>query len=242
MNDRNFFTILGWMRSKLGLKGNELLAYAIIYGFSQDGESSYMGTASYLADWIGASRQTIMTVLKNLIGEGLVSKSEHTINGVRYIEYKAVNPALQGVKNFDTPLSKNFTGGVKNFDTDNKYINNNISCKKENINTKGKKSDDSSIPQMFEAFWKSYPKKAAKKDALKAFIRIKDLESEFPAIMAGLEKSKSSDSWIKEGGKFVPYPSTWLNGERWNDEADPGVVGKFESSDAEWSAYMGGQR
>ena len=86
MNDRNFFTILGWMRSELGLKGNELLAYAIIYGFSQDRESSYMGTASYLADWIGASRQTIMTVLKNLIGKGLVSKSERTINGVRYIE------------------------------------------------------------------------------------------------------------------------------------------------------------
>ena len=40
--------ILDWMVDKYKLKGNELLAYALIYGFSQDGESEYKGSFSYL--------------------------------------------------------------------------------------------------------------------------------------------------------------------------------------------------
>ena len=39
VNPNNFYTVQGWMVTELGLRGNELAAYAIIYGFSQDGAS-----------------------------------------------------------------------------------------------------------------------------------------------------------------------------------------------------------
>jgi hypothetical protein len=41
-------------------------------------------------------------------------------------------------------------------------------------------------------------------------------------ILAGLEKAKQSRQWMKDGGAFIPHPTTWLNGERWNDEVVEG--------------------
>ena len=43
----NYITILGWMVSELGLSGSALLIYAIIYGFSQNGDDSYTGSRQY---------------------------------------------------------------------------------------------------------------------------------------------------------------------------------------------------
>lgn len=45
------------MVEELGLKGSELVAYALIYGFSQDGESWFTGSAQYVADWCGIDRR-----------------------------------------------------------------------------------------------------------------------------------------------------------------------------------------
>ena len=44
IKDENYFVVHGWMRTKLNLKGNHLTIYALIYGFSQDGESEFRGT------------------------------------------------------------------------------------------------------------------------------------------------------------------------------------------------------
>lgn len=36
--------------------------------------------------------------------------------------------------------------------------------------------------------------------------------------MAALAEQKASEEWQREGGKFIPYPATWLRGGRWEDE------------------------
>ena len=46
---QSYIVVLDWMVEKYHLKGNELLAYALIYGFSQDEESEYKGSYSYIA-------------------------------------------------------------------------------------------------------------------------------------------------------------------------------------------------
>ena len=48
----NYIAIQGFMVKDLELAGNELIAYALIYGFSQDGESQFRGSLSYVADWL----------------------------------------------------------------------------------------------------------------------------------------------------------------------------------------------
>nr|UVM85703.1 MAG: replication initiator protein A [Bacteriophage sp.] len=93
VNDNNFITIQGWMRTKLNLKGNELLAYAVIYGFSQTDGAKFTGSRKYLAEWCGCSMATIDRTLNSLVDEGLISRTSYiTKHGYRAVEYAATDP------------------------------------------------------------------------------------------------------------------------------------------------------
>lgn len=65
----------------------------------------------------------------------------------------------------------------------------------------------------FDAFWRAYPLRTAKKAARRAWEKI--AASDVGAIMAGIERAKNGRQW-REG--VIPHPATWLNGERWHDE------------------------
>lgn len=93
VKDNNFIAIQGWMRTKLNLKGNELLIYALIYGFSQDGESRFKGSRKYIADWCGCSLNTVDRSLSSLVDKGLLAKYPHIDdNGSRLVDYVAIHP------------------------------------------------------------------------------------------------------------------------------------------------------
>ena len=87
INDENYIQIQGWMIKELKLKGNELLIYAIIYGFSQDGISQYKAGLQYLADWTNSTKQGCIKNLKNLIEKELIIKDEKEINNIKYCNY-----------------------------------------------------------------------------------------------------------------------------------------------------------
>ena len=70
----------------------------------------------------------------------------------------------------------------------------------------------------FAAFWSHYPKKVSKPQALKTFEKVVKDQNTFDAIISDLEKRKGFEQWIKEKGKFIPNPSTYLNNQRWLDE------------------------
>lgn len=74
------------------------------------------------------------------------------------------------------------------------------------------------IETRFERFWKAYPKKKAKGDALKAFSKLKADDQLLEIILSALGRQKQSKDWLKEEGKYIPYPATWLSGRRWEDE------------------------
>lgn len=93
MDSNTHIVIHGWMRNELNLKGNDLLVYAIIYGFSQAENQRYTGGIQYLADWCGATRQGITKNLKNLLDLGLIFK-EDDVNSVTYY----VNSVYTGCK------------------------------------------------------------------------------------------------------------------------------------------------
>lgn len=93
IKDTNFVTIQGWMRTKLNLKGNELLAYAVIYGFSQIDGAKFTGSRKYLAEWCGCSTSTIDRTLNSLVDKGLISRTSYvTKHGYRAVEYAAMGP------------------------------------------------------------------------------------------------------------------------------------------------------
>lgn len=73
----------------------------------------------------------------------------------------------------------------------------------------------------FATFWKQYPKKVAKPQALKAWRKIKPAGHILADLMAGLERQNAGEQWQKEGGQFIPHPASWLNARRWEDEQQP---------------------
>ena len=64
VKEENFITIHGWMITRLGLSGASLIIYAVIYGFSQDGESFFQGSRQYLADWCNCSLSGVKKCLR----------------------------------------------------------------------------------------------------------------------------------------------------------------------------------
>lgn len=94
IKETNFVTIQGWMRTKLNLKGNELLIYAVIYGFSQADGTRFTGSRKYLSEWCGCSLATVDRTLNALVDKGLISKTAYiTEHGYRAVEYAAI-PAI----------------------------------------------------------------------------------------------------------------------------------------------------
>lgn len=72
--------------------------------------------------------------------------------------------------------------------------------------------------KQFDKFWQAYPKKVSKKEAQKSWKKINPSLELFEKILKALEMVKQTEQWKKDNGKFIPYPATWLNKERWTDE------------------------
>ena len=114
--DDNYFQVTGWMLNRLKLKGIALNVYAIIYGFSQDGESSFNGSRQYLCDFTGATKPTIDKALSELREMNLIIKTSKRINEVIHNEYKANLEALKGFttcKETLPPDKNSLQGGSK---------------------------------------------------------------------------------------------------------------------------------
>lgn len=77
------------------------------------------------------------------------------------------------------------------------------------------KSEDNAREE-FEKFWSAYPRKAGNKQ--KAFEAFKKADVSLDILLAAIKNQKQSAQWSKDNGQFIPHPTTWLNGKRWNDE------------------------
>ena len=86
------------------------------------------------------------------------------------------------------------------------------------ISPKGK----TDCSDLFNQFWTAYPKHIAKQSAVKAFEKLKPDEKLLEAMLKAIEMQKESKQWEKDGGAFIPYPATWLNQRRWEDELPQG--------------------
>jgi len=93
--------------------------------------------------------------------------------------------------------------------------------KPETTNKKGKKGNNGRKEEYtpdFLAFWAAYPRKVGKKGAYKAWKAAKD-KPPIEKLIEIIEQQKAGEQWTKEGGQYIPHPSTWLNQGCWDDEA-----------------------
>ncbi len=76
---------------------------------------------------------------------------------------------------------------------------------------------NAALKRSFDIFWPVYPRKVAKKRALKAWLKIKPDEALVEKIVSAVKAQAKTDQWTKEDGQYIPHPASWLNDARWND-------------------------
>ena len=85
----NYIMVPGFAVVELGLSGNELLCYSLIYGFTQDEETEFRGSLSYVSSALNVTRQNAKKILDRLIERGLIDKHEMFFSGVKFCHYVA---------------------------------------------------------------------------------------------------------------------------------------------------------
>ena len=107
--------------------GKEADVFAVINGFSQEGQGCFYGSLSLLSQFCGIrSKTTTQRILKNLVAKGAIVKTDELHNGVKFCTYK-VNKNWYGMSKIDM-------GSISIIDTNNKEdinINNNSLSKRE---------------------------------------------------------------------------------------------------------------
>ena len=93
--------------------------------------------------------------------------------------------------------------------------------KEANANKQKQKEAKQAAELRFDRFWAAYPKKNAKPSAKKAFEKLKPDDALVETMLDAIQKQAQSAQWQENGGQYIPYPATWLNGRRWEDEAKP---------------------
>ena len=160
MKSTNYIVIQGWMCKELGLKGNELLVFALIYGFSQDGESKFSGGRRYISETFDITLPTVDKVLQSLVAKNFIEKQsaddyKHTDS------YYITDWVSEGVvKKLYEGSKETLLGGSKET-----LLNNT-----NNNNTNTKKSNSKELLQNFQ-FGKS---KAKRPDLFSQCISILD--------------------------------------------------------------------
>lgn len=245
IRDSNYVVIQGWMITRLGLKGNELLIYAVIYGFTQNGEIEFVGSMKYLADWTNSTVESVRKCIKSLIDKGYIIK---TLDGSGVNAYKAVLSAIypHADKNVDNsnnsverpiqqscmPMQQScIDHTTKLHDPYNKvvspmqqscinnYINNNNIDNKD-THTPPPPYGGESADAAFERLWMLYPqaRRQGKQTAKRAYMAA--LKRGVPAerIEAGLRRYADYVTQAQVEDRYVMQAATFFRGARWDDE------------------------
>ena len=79
------------MVTELGLTGNALLVFAMIHGFTKDGNHQYVGSFEYIAEWLGISPRSTKEIIRNLINDGYINRTQNLTDRRRPINVYTTN-------------------------------------------------------------------------------------------------------------------------------------------------------
>ena len=92
IESRSHVVLEKWMVSELGLHGNKLVVYAIIYGCSLAGNQEFTASINYFCEWLDLSRSQVLSILKELEEARLIHRRSTVRDGITYNSYRAEIP------------------------------------------------------------------------------------------------------------------------------------------------------
>lgn len=218
--------IVGGIKDHYTMVPNEIFrdpevtpAAAKVYGFLRSHTSGYRTNVRGIATQMKLGKNTVNNALQVLEKIGYVKRewatdSKGLRNGITY-------------KVFDSRCPQNGDTGVPNSGNPDLGNPKTGTHKEEHSFKKNKLKEDQPpiVPQgderdPFDEWWEHYPKKVGKGQARTAFrraLRKVDLDT----LTEGARQLAAHHQQAGTDKKFIPNPSTWLNGERWDDELLP---------------------
>ena len=170
------------------------------------------------------NRENINKKIRRLKKAGYLEVSKNNNN--EYV-YKLLNKNVS-VNNTSINDTLIIDTSINDTHTNNLYI------QKNNITNTYNNKEKNIIKENFEIFWKEYPKKQAKAKTKQWFEKNKPDEELMNKILESLSLFKKTSQWTKDNGQFIPLPTTWLNGKRWEDE----IQEEVEMTDEELIAQV----
>jgi hypothetical protein len=181
---------------------------------------------SSLVKETGQSLQQVRTALDHLISTGEITSTAYPhYRLISIVNYGLYQDKQQGKQQGNNKAS---TRQATRLSTTEQQQYNNIT----NINNDIYEQGNNNLPSPegrvdgFEDFWTEYPRKVSKQDAITAWKKLKPDGNLLDDIMTGLMKHKNSDQWNRDDGRYIPYPATWLNKRKWEDEIQPNIPKK----------------
>ena len=189
------------------LKLGEKMMYGEITALSKKNGICYASN-NYFAKLYNVSPQAISKWIKNLEKNNYISIS-YERDGKAIIK-RNISMVSTQVDRVSTEVEGGINSGLEGYQQEikeNNTSNNNTSINNKEI-----------YKERFEVFYKAYPKHLKKAEVEKWFLKNKPDETLFKTIMTQLEKFKQTKEWSNT--QYIPYPSTWLNQKRWEDQIE----------------------
>lgn len=198
------------VRYAQGLPASAKLLYAEISSLT-DSRGYCFASNSYFERLYGISDRTVQRLLRLLEQEGFIRIEDDSGGNEHRKIYGGVNPMRQTPdKNVGGPRQKCRGSPDKNVG-ENKKEN-----KKDIIPPKSPQQTCAWEPEMFERFWRAYPRGEDKAGARREWDKLKPDRKLMEAMSAALDRAKASDDWQR--GIGIPYACRWLSHRRWEDE------------------------
>ena len=180
MERNDYIHIQASMVTELGLSGNQLIIYALVHGFCKDGIHEFTGSINYICEWTNLSRSTVISILKQLVEDGLLVKRTYMKNNVTFCAYS------MGSKKNALPVQK-FNGGGAII-APNNTIYNTIEKKDKDKSLSKKTTKD----ELFEECWLAYRRKGKKGKAYPYWKKLTDDEKQsvLPHIKAYVQSNE----------------------------------------------------
>ncbi len=143
IKNESFFTVHGWMRNDLNLKGHELSVFALIYGYVRSTGRAFSGSIAYTAEFVGASKSTVARAMISLCKKGYITKGKSMCNNVKGY---GISPKLiaNDVK-MNTNDVKMTTNDVKMNTNDVNLNTNDVKMTTNDVNLTTSDEDESSV-------------------------------------------------------------------------------------------------
>lgn len=208
------------MKTKVGNPLRKLVLIKLADNANDQGESwpSYQ----HIADQCEISRSTVKVHIRELESAGLLRrefrrKGEMNQSNVFHLTLDggAGNAPGGGASEHPPEASENPGGGAAAAPR--------TSHSSEPVK-EPKPTGKSDSTEGFAMFWKLYPRKVQKAKAEAAWKKLEVTPEMLTVITAALARQVTSIDWLKSNGQFIPHPTSWLNGKRWEDEVQPAGI------------------